>query len=992
MAYGSIGLVDGKYYDSGGLLGVDQDTILYVGKHGSDENDGKTPDRAYLTFGAALNAAVSGSTIHCFDTGTYTEDLTCKDNVNIYAPNARLNGQHTLADNHQFVFYMVDVPVSGVGFTKSGTSICYLDIKRLTVNNYATFLLNNESQVQLKLGEVSVGTESKLYATNASTPYNYSVVHFYFDEIYLHGASYILYAESNVEFNAFGHKIIQTSSSSLAYATGTNVTDSSVRIMANYIKVDTLSNFNEFVSANLFVHETAGSLSEGTYKFDTKPYGAGLASGLCPLDATGKVDPSYLPASIVGSMHYMGTWDCSSGAYPVGPAQGDYYVCSVAGTISGTAYTVGDWLAYNGTSWDRIDKQDEVLTTKGDIQIRDATSVTRLPIGVNGYVLTADSSQTEGLKWAAVPPDSGYTVGTGKNYSTIQSAIDAAALAGGVQVVQVWPGTYTENITMKKDVYVISSDPMAPRGHTISGTVTIDIGELGGLVTNHRTGLAGFLVSAPSGGYALDFTGSYGQEAWVRNCDLWAGAGTGLGIRHNNGAVDSGSDVSILHLENSHVWSSTPNTAVPISHSAGRLEIVGKLEADNSNPDGVAIAWSGSSNAWNRAGEVVTTGQITNTSSAAVTLDNLAVTVDTVDAIVANSAGNFTVGKAICRAITGALTIFAVNGAGVFIHVPASLVAYNFNGGAINESTINGGLGSDIAALHSRYDVAALSLTNKTIISPILTLKQGTGSTSGGEIQYTTGSLLKLGTGTGTKTFSPDETTTKGDVAVNNGTAPQRLAVGTNGQVLTADSAQTLGVKWAAVFSNPLTTKGDILTRDASADYRLPVGTDGQVLTADAASTGGIKWATASGSGDVTGPASSTDNDIVRFDGATGKIIQDGTDAPKYDDSGNVTFNARVLQKKGSDVASATDITLGNGNYFDITGSTTIETILPTGWTAGSVVILQFDGALTVKHNTGTGGAPFLLAGAADFSTGADDTLMVVYDGAYWREVSRTVI
>jgi hypothetical protein len=41
-----------------------------------------------------------------------------------------------------------------------------------------------------------------------------------------------------------------------------------------------------------------------------------------------------------------------------------------------------------------------------------------------------------------------------------------------------------------------------------------------------------------------------------------------------------------------------------------------------------------------------------------------------------------------------------------------------------------------------------------------------------------------------------------------------------------------------------LTTKGDILTRDASALARLPVGTNGQYLAADSAETTGLKWTT----------------------------------------------------------------------------------------------------------------------------------------------------
>lgn len=45
------------------------------------------------------------------------------------------------------------------------------------------------------------------------------------------------------------------------------------------------------------------------------------------------------------------------------------------------------------------------------------------------------------------------------------------------------------------------------------------------------------------------------------------------------------------------------------------------------------------------------------------------------------------------------------------------------------------------------------------------------------------------------------------------------------------------------VSPDPLTTQGDLIVRDASASVRLGVGADGEVLTADAAETEGIKWA-----------------------------------------------------------------------------------------------------------------------------------------------------
>lgn len=58
--------------------------------------------------------------------------------------------------------------------------------------------------------------------------------------------------------------------------------------------------------------------------------------------------------------------------------------------------------------------------------------------------------------------------------------------------------------------------------------------------------------------------------------------------------------------------------------------------------------------------------------------------------------------------------------------------------------------------------------------------------------------------------------TTKGDIYVHDGTQNQRLPVGTNGQVLVADSAETAGLKWAAAPSGlpgitPVTDEGKVL-------------------------------------------------------------------------------------------------------------------------------------------------------------------------------------
>jgi hypothetical protein len=68
----------------------------------------------------------------------------------------------------------------------------------------------------------------------------------------------------------------------------------------------------------------------------------------------------------------------------------------------------------------------------------------------------------------------------------------------------------------------------------------------------------------------------------------------------------------------------------------------------------------------------------------------------------------------------------------------------------------------------------------------------------------------------------------------------------------TTNLFQSTGSAWQQIAStggaSPLTTKGDLFGH-STVDARIPVGADNTVLTADSAQTLGVKWATVSGSG-----------------------------------------------------------------------------------------------------------------------------------------------
>jgi hypothetical protein len=130
-----------------------------------------------------------------------------------------------------------------------------------------------------------------------------------------------------------------------------------------------------------------------------------------------------------------------------------------------------------------------------------------------------------------------------------------------------------------------------------------------------------------------------------------------------------------------------------------------------------------------------------------------------------------------------------------------------------------------------------------------------------------------------------------------------------------------------------------------------------------------------------------SDGDVVgvtiAFSGDNGggmaNVVEDTT--PQL--GGDLDCNgAQVQWSKGADVASNSALpVLTDGNYFDVTGTTSVTSINTTGG-AGTLIKLHFDGAVTLTHHS----TNLIIAGAANFTTEAGDEVeFVEYDTGKYR-------
>ena len=99
---------------------------------------------------------------------------------------------------------------------------------------------------------------------------------------------------------------------------------------------------------------------------------------------------------------------------------------------------------YNGTAWVAVGGGASPLTTKGDLYTF-STVDARLGVGTNGHVLTADSAEATGLKWAATA-GGGKVLQVVQDVSTTQESTTSATYVDTLLSIAITPSSASSKV------------------------------------------------------------------------------------------------------------------------------------------------------------------------------------------------------------------------------------------------------------------------------------------------------------------------------------------------------------------------------------------------------------------------------------------------------------------------------------------------------------------------------------------------------------------
>lgn len=436
------------------------------------------------------------------------------------------------------------------------------------------------------------------------------------------------------------------------------------------------------------------------------------------------------------------------------------------------------------------------MTTPGDLIARGALVTERLGIGANAQVLTVDTALPGKLKWAAA-------VGA------------VASVFGRSGVVAAAPGDYTAAQVLgavdQAGSYANPAWITALAWSKITGAPAAGVSSVFGRAGTVVAGLGDYTAAQVTG--AVDQAASYANPAWL----------TSIAWNKVTGA---------------------PVTFPPAAHVHDAGDVVGGVFPPTRLGTGVADAsvYLRGDGTWAAVAGAGGGGSVTSVFGRAGT-------------VVAQT-GDYSVSQ-----VTGALANpttakgdVLVRDAAAVVRVPVGadgqvLQADSTQSTGVKWAPVSGSWVDPTTAKGDLLVRDATAITRLPLGTNTYVLTADSATATGVKWAPAAG-----GAGSVTSVF-----TRTGAVVAASGdyTAAQVLgAVDSGGSyanpswIASLSFAKLTGVP--AFIADPTTTKGDLLARSASAIARLPVGADGMVLTADSAQLSGVKWAPAAGGGSQT--------------------------------------------------------------------------------------------------------------------------------------------
>lgn len=181
--------------------------------------------------------------------------------------------------------------------------------------------------------------------------------------------------------------------------------------------------------------------------------GAGSVNGLATLDSGGKVPTTQLPDTVLGQLEYVSGWNATTNTPTIPPAssanKGEFYQVSVAvgsghghANVPNVAFDVGDWLLSNGTSWEKFDNSDAVVSVAGrigNIVLTSADLTDRTALGAQWITMATPA----GVRFARINADGTLTLRSASELLTdlgatsLGNALFALATPAGVRYVRI---------------------------------------------------------------------------------------------------------------------------------------------------------------------------------------------------------------------------------------------------------------------------------------------------------------------------------------------------------------------------------------------------------------------------------------------------------------------------------------------------------------------------------------------------------------------------